>query len=91
MEQNLFAIKYPQVMGELHPTKNNSLQMSNLSLYDRRKVWWQCSNGHEAQISVYTRVRVGCKQCNKERRKIENIGSKQYARKRGSLKDILGS
>ena len=63
---NDLATKYPRVAAEWHPTKNAPLTPDQVLPGSRRKVWWQCKNGHIWQAVVYSRTGVqnsGCPFC----------------------------
>ena len=62
-ENNLF-MKHPDIAEGWHPTKNGSLQPQMFSPHSNKKVWWQCSNGHEWQTQVKVRSNgSGCRIC----------------------------
>ena len=87
MRKTPLTESHPEVARDFHPTRNGPLKASDLGSYERLQVWWRCPKEHEANVSVYTRVRVGCKECNRERRLSEHTASKHYAKKRGSIRD----
>jgi hypothetical protein len=61
----------PELVAELHPTANASLDASEVAAASRRKLWWRCSRcGHEWESSVGNRVALdsGCPRCAIERR-----------------------
>ena len=63
---NLHAV-HPEIASEWHPSKNDNLKPNELTPGSKRKIWWQCKNGHEWQAAVYSRSRgSGCPQCYKE-------------------------
>lgn len=75
---------FPDVAKEWHPTKNGSLEPSNVLPGTSLKVWWLCSNGHEWKASVVNRTKGhGCDICANERRKIT------YHNKRLQTRDLL--
>lgn len=41
-----FADLFPHLVLEWHP-KKNSCKPNEISPYNSRKIWWQCSRGHE--------------------------------------------
>ena len=50
--------------GEWHPTRNGTLTPDQVTAGSRRKVWWQCSAGHEWEAVIKVRIRsAGCPQC----------------------------
>ena len=66
---NDFATFSPEIAKEWHPTKNGTLQPSDISKKNGRKVWWQCKYGHEWQATPHDRVtdKTGCPICNQRR------------------------
>ena len=63
---NDLATKYPRVAAEWHPTKNAPLTPDQVLPGSRRKVWWQCKNGHTWQAVIYSRTgnqNSGCPFC----------------------------
>eukprot|EP00128_Syssomonas_multiformis_P016281 Colp12_sorted_trinity150504_noHs@12831 len=71
---NCLLVKKPAVAEEWHHTKNGDLTAKDVSHASKRKVWWQCKEGHEweAFVSARTILNGGCPQC--------------YARLRGAPK-----
>ncbi|MHC9539740.1 MAG: zinc-ribbon domain-containing protein [Vulcanimicrobiota bacterium] len=54
----------PSLAREWHPGKNGMLTPEHLTPGSDRKVWWQCSKGHEWQAKVYHRNKgCGCPVC----------------------------
>tara|TARA_R110002012_G_C11670576_1_gene613029 strand:+ start:1768 stop:3504 length:1737 start_codon:yes stop_codon:yes gene_type:complete len=76
---------HPEVFNDFHPTLNVGVNPDDLSAYQKTSVWWKCSIGHEYQVSVYTRVRTGCKECNRIKSEEAKGTQKNYAIKRGSI------
>lgn len=63
---NDLATLYPHVASQWHPTLNRPLTPGHILPGSRRKVWWQCKNGHIWQAVVYSRTGVqnsGCPFC----------------------------
>jgi hypothetical protein len=49
---------------EWHPTKNDGLSPKDITAGSKKKVWWQCSKGHEWNTTVNNRNnRQGCPYC----------------------------
>lgn len=63
------AIKHPELLVELHPTKNRDLDPSALGSGSGQKAWWQCPTcGHDWQADPASRVRGrGCPVCGRRR------------------------
>ena len=64
-KEGSLAVKYPEIAKEWHPTKNGNLKPEMLTYASNKKVWWQCSKGHEweANISSRTGSNRGCPFC----------------------------
>lgn len=56
---NDLASQYPDLAAQWHPTKNGRLTPREVVAGSRRKVWWQCQEGHEWWASVVSRARAG--------------------------------
>ena len=69
---------HPDLVAQLHPTRNGNLDPYLLGPYSTQKVWWQCPEcGHEWQTSPHTRVGSahGCPGCAIARRAAARQGS----------------
>lgn len=65
---NDLASQNPAVAAEWHPTKNGDLTPDRITKSSQKKVWWQCSEGHEWQDSIDHRNRgIGCPYCSNHR------------------------
>ena len=63
------ATAAPEVAAQWHPTKNGKLTPETTQDKSRKKVWWQCKEGHEWQAKVYNRTNgTGCPCCLHQRR-----------------------
>ncbi len=62
---NDLATTHPKLTAEWHPTKNGNLTPEQVTFGSNKKVWWQCSQGHEwqARISSRTNNGTGCPYC----------------------------
>ncbi len=63
---NDLASKAPKVAEQWHPTLNEPLTPEMVSVGSRRKVWWECGNGHVWKTVVYSRTGshpTGCPVC----------------------------
>ena len=61
---NDLATVAPEVAAQWHPTKNGARTPETTSPQSGKKVWWQCSNGHEWKALVYNRTNgTGCPHC----------------------------
>lgn len=63
--KNDLESQYPELAKEWHPTKNGNLLPSQVSCSSDKKIWWQCSKGHEWHTSVNCRTHKnsGCPIC----------------------------
>ena len=60
---------YPLLATQWHPTKNGNLTPNMVTTYSNKKVWWQCTFGHEWESTVANRVNGrDCPICSKEMR-----------------------
>ena len=51
----------PAVAASWHPSLNGTLEPEMVTVGSRRKVWWQCPEGHSWKAAVYSRT--GAKKC----------------------------
>lgn len=56
---------YLDLLKEIHPTKNSSIDPSQIKRGSGKKIWWQCIKGHEweAPILARTTKKTGCPYC----------------------------
>jgi len=67
-EYNL-AVRYPELVKDWHPLKNE-LTPYDVTPGSGRKIWWKCNLGHEWDEVIRYRVRGrGCPHCYRERRR----------------------
>ena len=67
----------PALLEEWHPTKNGNTNPNSLHIGSHRKVWWQCSYGHEweTELRLRTRRDYGCPYCKQTKPSAEyNLG-----------------
>ena len=63
-KKNNLATKFPGSAALWHPTKNDDLGPDQVTPRSSRKVWWQCSKGHEWEACVANvAVSTGCPIC----------------------------
>lgn len=63
---NCLDTSYPGIAKEWHPFKNNELTPHKVSKRATKKVWWQCTFGHEWQANISDRTKsngTGCPYC----------------------------
>ena len=61
---NDLATTKPELAAQWHPTKNGDLTPKDVTAGSNKKVWWQCTKGHEWQAVVYSRSQgTGCPFC----------------------------
>jgi very-short-patch-repair endonuclease len=77
---NNLAVRYPKLVNEWHPMKNNSLMPNEVKPNSNRRAWWQCKKGHEWETAISQRVRCnsGCPYCAGQRATEENNLLKKY-------------
>jgi hypothetical protein len=69
-DENCLKAKNPLLAKEWHPTKNGDLTPTKVTVGTLKKVWWQCSKGHEWLATVNSRNNgKGCPDCYSKRRK----------------------
>ena len=70
-DTNSLAHLYPEVASQWHPTRNGTLQQSDVAGASGKRSWWQCpSNPNhiwEAPIIHRTKMRTGCPFCSGKR------------------------
>lgn len=65
---NTLATRYPEIAKEWHPTKNGDLTPDRISCGTSKKVWWLCSQGHEWEAWIQTRIIYeDCPYCSNKR------------------------
>lgn len=66
---NDLASQFPQIAKEWHPTKNESLLPSQVRANTLKKVWWQCSLGHDflQSINLRTKRNHKCPYCSNQK------------------------
>ena len=72
---------HPLLAIEWHPTKNNNIEIKNITFGSDKKIWWKCKNRHEwfASVSNRTRLNRGCPYCiNKSEAKLLAYLKKSY-------------
>lgn len=56
----------PKIAAEWHPTLNEALSPDQVTVGSRKKVWWQCADGHIWKSVIYSRTgpqKTGCPVC----------------------------
>lgn len=56
----------PRVAAQWHPTMNLPLEPTMVTAGCKKKVWWQCDDGHEWKAVIYSRTgarKCGCPVC----------------------------
>jgi predicted nucleic acid-binding Zn-ribbon protein len=68
-ERSLAALR-PDLVNELHPTRNAGLDPCTIGVWSRRRVWWRCTDcAHEWETTVMNRQQGnGCPRCVNARR-----------------------
>ena len=63
---NDLATVEPKVAAQWHPTLNGTLTPAQVTYGSRKKVWWQCPEGHVWKAAIYARAgpqKSGCPVC----------------------------
>ena len=68
-KENSLASQYPELAKEWHPTKNGNLMPDMVLPASMKRVWWQCSKGHEwlETVNKRTSMNIGCPYCSNHR------------------------
>lgn len=79
-EKNL-AVLNPRLASEWHPTKNGELRPIDVWPSSNKRIWWQCSKGHEWQVTAASRASgTACPYCyGRYATKENNLASKYPA------------
>jgi len=68
-KENSLETLNPKLAAEWHPSKNKDLHSTEVSPISKKKVWWQCTNGHEWKAVVADRnAGEPCRKCQKKQR-----------------------
>ena len=63
-QENILAIKNPQLASEWHPTKNENLTPNDVGIGSKKKVWWLGKCDHEWAATISSRNKGnGCPYC----------------------------
>ena len=63
-DQRMVDLK-PELLKEWHPSRNRDIRAVDVLAYHREKVWWICSQGHEWEAYIRSRLRgKPCPFCN---------------------------
>ncbi len=93
----LLKDKFPNIFNEIHPTKNNNLDINTITIGSHNLIWWKCSKGHEWKQKIYHRTQakyINCIYCstNLLKNKFPDIFNEIHPTKNISLnKDIITS
>lgn len=65
LPEDSFGAQHPEIIAELHPTKNVDFDPFKYSSTSLKQVWFKCSKGHEwkEQINYRVKRKYGCKIC----------------------------
>lgn len=60
---------HPELIQELHPTKNVGLTISSIASHSKQKVWWLGTCGHEweSDVRIRTKGKAGCPYCSNQK------------------------
>ena len=88
-----YVADIPELLAEWHPTKNKALIPEDTLHGSNKRVWWQCTKGHEWQSAVFNRAihGKGCPYCAGRKVSSENNLAANYPEvaKYWSLKNEL--
>ena len=71
-DDNCLQTLNPSLAKEWHPTKNGKLTPNKITVSSGKKVWWQCSRGHEWEAMVNNRSKgIGCPYCHSQTSQLE--------------------
>ena len=75
-----YLSNYPDLIKELHPTKNGDLKPEFISHGSGKKIWWICSKGDEYDLSIQKRTLRGdsCPFCSGKRVNQRNSFKSNY-------------
>jgi Probable Zinc-ribbon domain len=61
---NALHIHRPDIIAQLHPTRNSGIDTTKLTVTSTRDLWWVCADGHPFVAPVLERVAgVACTVC----------------------------
>lgn len=52
---NDLATTHPEIAKQWHPTKNDDLKPTDVTIGSSKKAWWHCNHGHEWETFIYNR------------------------------------
>ena len=59
-----FSSTHPDLLKDLHLTKNNNIDLNKIKHGSHTKLWWMCDKGHEWKTYIYNRsYGKGCPKC----------------------------
>ena len=68
LREDSFGFNYPELIKELHPSKNGTFNPFTVSPHSNKKIWWKCSKNPKhvwrTAIKARTQGGTGCRQCN---------------------------
>lgn len=72
--ENALSTLRPDIAAEWHPTKNENLLPSDVTLKSSKRVWWKCKEcNHEYESIIFNKVKEkktsACSKCRKQIRK----------------------
>jgi len=72
-KNNTTFLKDSPLLHELHPRKNNSIELKNTTIWSDKKAWWRCPIGHEWESRISSRTAgSGCPYCSNRKVNFEN-------------------
>lgn len=63
------GVKHPNLLKQLHPTKNKNFNPYSILPGIRKKIWWQCDKGHEYRMAIGNKAcqKQGCPYCSNKK------------------------
>lgn len=60
---NDFLTTHPHLVEEVSTTKNDTKELTSISSHSTKKIWWECSQGHEWKATVDGRTSANPRNC----------------------------
>ena len=59
MKQKRFLyLENPELFKQIHPTKNDGIDLYKLTIGSGKKIWWVCEKGHDYIASVFNMYKI---------------------------------
>jgi hypothetical protein len=80
-DENSFAVNYPELASEWHPTKNKKLKATEVTYASGKRAWWLCSkcqHSWETAVADRTVLESGCPACYEARMEYARLHPSTY-------------